>query len=120
MAGPRIASLCEACLRRRGATEQRGRTEGRLRVPEVTRGCRLEEKSVSRLLQLVLDHPLAGMLRQRLPRPLKHELDQIREAMYQTITDGSPDIGVDIIFTSEERWVRRSVGERHQTKDSRS
>ena len=53
------------------------------------------------------------------PRTVEH-LDQIREAMYQTITDGSPDIGVDIIFTSEERWVRRSVGERHQTKDSRS
>ena len=36
---------------------------------------------MSRLLQLVLDHPLAGMLRQRLPRPLKQELDQIHEVL---------------------------------------
>ncbi|MGW8320336.1 MAG: hypothetical protein ACWGSD_02160 [Thermodesulfobacteriota bacterium] len=36
---------------------------------------------MSRLLRLALENPLAGLLRQRLPVPLKQELDQIRAVL---------------------------------------
>ncbi len=47
------------------------------------------------------------------PRTVE-QLDEIRAAMYSKLTEGSSDIGVDIIFTREDRWVRRSVGEKPQ------
>ena len=40
------------------------------------------------------------------------ELDALREEIFQAVWDGSPDVGVDIIFTRDPRWVRMSVGKK--------
>ena len=39
-------------------------------------------------------------------------LDRLRERIYRKIVEDSPDIGVDIIFTYEARWVRRTISNR--------
>jgi cation diffusion facilitator family transporter len=38
------------------------------------------------------------------------ELDRIRERVWESVTEGEPDIGVDVVFTLHPRWVRRSTG----------
>jgi cation diffusion facilitator family transporter len=38
------------------------------------------------------------------------ELDRIRERVWESVTEGQPDIGVDVVFTLDPRWVNRSTG----------
>jgi len=46
----------------------------------------------------------------QLPDPALGEIDQIREKIFTEMVRGASDIGLDIIFTRQPRWVGRSVG----------
>ncbi len=38
------------------------------------------------------------------------ECDELRDRIYQAVWDGTPDVGVDVIFTRDPRWSQLSIG----------
>lgn len=75
-------------------------------VPGVTPRVRMLETGRNIYLQLYL------ILDEEFSETNIRSLDRLRERIYKKIVEDSPDIGVDIIFTYEARWVRRTISNR--------
>ena len=75
-------------------------------VPGVTPRVRMLETGRNIYLQLYL------ILDEEFSETSTRSLDRLRERIHEKIVEDSPDIGVDIIFTHETRWVRRTINNR--------